>query len=100
MATTWKSLLKLCKPDEATPSEILFASWDYMNSKGLSEVDLLSKLSTDERLELRRASASILASLQEDGTGIIVGTVIPKNFEESDFFVPRAFIESLANSKC
>jgi len=99
MATTLKFLLKMCKPNAATPSEIVFAAWDYMKDNNLDERQMLEKLPLVEKVELRNASNHILGALDEDAGGIVVGTSVPKNFEESDFFVPRAFLEQIVEGE-
>lgn len=97
MRATIRNLQKLCRPNNATPGEIVFAAWQCSHEIGGGPSDLLSTIPPETSFALKQAALHVLASMLPDAIGISFGTALTEQFDASPFFVPRDFISGLVS---
>jgi hypothetical protein len=93
--SSYRYLLRVCRPNQGTPSEIVFAAFKVAMESGISPSELLEMLPDVARPEIKKAAESVRLLLVPECDGIHIGAELPENYHQSSQFIPRCFIDKL-----
>jgi hypothetical protein len=85
----------MCRPDEATPTEIVHAAWRLSQEDGISAETLLARF-PELGGAIRIAATKCAVTLSPESLGIAIGTDYELALKTPSLFIKRDFIIELA----